>query len=229
VKAFDLDSREELCYQLGKGSIELTDEIAANITGHTNSRSTKRTLKRLLQSTYKLVTGSANKDKADDAAETTEPEQPQKINTKETYVLRYDEHGSNFKIADCCCPIPGDEVMGFIDDDGQVIVHALNCPRALVLKAGYGPRILSTRWAVSSGKFQAHVRVEGIDRHGILQEITLMISTHMGIDLRRLDIEATGEVFHCDLWVRVEDVAVVNDLCSRLLEIEGVEHATRIQ
>jgi hypothetical protein len=51
----------------------------------------------------------------------------------------------------------------------------------------------------------------------------------MGIDLRRLDIEATGEVFHCDLWVRVEDVAVVNDLCSRLLEIEGVEHATRIQ
>jgi GTP pyrophosphokinase len=82
---------------------------------------------------------------------------------------------------------------------------------------------------VSSGKFQAHVRVEGIDRHGILQEITLMISTQMGIDLRRLDIEATGEVFHCDLWVRVADVAVVNDLCSRLLDIDGVEHATRIQ
>jgi GTP pyrophosphokinase len=232
IKYFNVDTREELCYQLGKGTIELADDVAAHITGHTNSRSTKRTLKRLLRSTYKLVTTGSTKDKTKDEKPTEEaqPEaQPQKINTKETYVLRYDEHGSNFKIADCCCPIPGDEVMGFIDDDGQVIVHALNCPRALVLKAGYGPRILSTRWAVSSGKFQAHCRVEGIDRHGILQEITLMISTHMGIDLRRLDIEATGEVFHCDLWVRVEDVAVVNDLCSRLLEINGVEHATRIQ
>jgi GTP pyrophosphokinase len=233
IKAFNVESREDLCYLLGKGSLELNDDIATNITGHTNSRSTKRSLKRLLRSTYKLVTTGSTKDKADDA-DTPQPQEektvtPQKINTKETYVLRYDEHGSNFKIADCCCPIPGDEVMGFIDDDGQVVVHALNCPRALVLKAGYGPRILSTRWAVSSGKFQAHLRVEGIDRHGILQEITLMISTQMGIDLRRLDIEATGEVFHCDLWVRVEDVAVVNDLCSRLLNIDGVEHATRIQ
>jgi GTP pyrophosphokinase len=229
IKFYGVDSREDLCYGVGKGTIELTDEAAAQVSGNV-PHSTKRSLKKLLRSTYKLVTGGAGKDKtADQPVDAAADDTPQKINTKETYVLRYDEHGSNFKIADCCCPIPGDEVMGFIDDDGQVIVHALNCPRALVLKAGYGPRILSTRWAVSSGKFQAHVRVEGIDRHGILQEITLMISTQMGIDLRRLDIEATGEVFHCDLWVRVADVAVVNDLCSRLLDIDGVEHATRIQ
>ncbi len=231
MKFYGVDTRDELCYRLGKGTLELNDEAAAHVSGNAHPHSTKRSLKKLLRSTYKLVT-LGGKDKEDSEPTTEQPatDQPaQKINTKETYVLRYDEHGSNFKIADCCCPIPGDEVMGFIDDDGQVIVHALNCPRALVLKAGYGPRILSTRWAVSSGKFQAHVRVEGIDRHGILQEITLMISTQMGIDLRRLDIEATGEVFHCDLWVRVADVAVVNDLCSRLLDIDGVEHATRIQ
>ena len=144
-------------------------------------------------------------------------------------MLRYDDDGANFKIADCCCPIPGDEVMGFIDDNGDVVVHALTCPRALVLKASYGQRILSTRWAVASGKFMAHIRVEGIDRHGILQEITLMISTHLGIDLRRLDIEATGEVFHSDLWVRVEDASTVSELCSKLLSIKGVERASRIQ
>jgi GTP pyrophosphokinase len=231
MKFYGVDTRDELCYRLGKGTIELNDEAAAHVSGNAHPHSTKRSLKKLLRSTYKLVTlGGKDKEVSEPTTEQPATDQPaQKINTKETYVLRYDEHGSNFKIADCCCPIPGDEVMGFIDDDGQVIVHALNCPRALVLKAGYGPRILSTRWAVSSGKFQAHVRVEGIDRHGILQEITLMISTQMGIDLRRLDIEATGEVFHCDLWVRVADVAVVNDLCSRLLDIDGVEHATRIQ
>ena len=119
--------------------------------------------------------------------------------------------------------------MGFIDDDGQVVVHALNCPRALVLKAGYGNRILSTRWAVSGNKFMAHIRVEGIDRRGILQEITGVISVQKDIDLRRLDIEATGEVLHSDIWLRVEDTDVVGQLCDALTEVSGVERATRIQ
>ena len=109
-----------------------------------------------------------------------------------------------------------------------MVVHALNCPRALVLKASYGNRIVATRWAASSGKFLAHVHVEGIDRHGILQEITVTIATQKEIDLRKLDIEATGEVFHSDIWVRVGDVAVVNDLCHRLSKIEDVSQATRI-
>ena len=153
----------------------------------------------------------------------------EKINTKETYILRHDENGANFILADCCSPMPGDEVLGFINDEGKVVVHALNCPRALVLKAGYGPRIVSTKWAVSKGKFRGHIRVEGIDRHGILQEITGVISTQLSIDLRRLDIEADDEVFHCDLWVRVEDVDILNELCQRLREVKGVESATRIQ
>ena len=120
-------------------------------------------------------------------------------------------------------------MLGFVDDNNEVVVHAMACPRALVLKAGYGPRIVQTRWAVSAGKFLAHVRVEGLDRHGILQEIIAVVSTQMDIDLRRLDIEATGEVFHADMWVRVEDVAIVNDLCSKLLTVDGVERAARIQ
>ena len=119
--------------------------------------------------------------------------------------------------------------MGFIDDNGNVVVHALNCPRALVLKAGYGNRIISTRWAQSTGKFMAHIHVVGIDRHGILQEITHTIATQRDIDLRRLDIEADNEVFHSDIWFRVVDVAVVADLCRRLLDVNGVESAQRIQ
>ena len=66
-----------------------------------------------------------------------------KINTKETYVLKFNEKERNFSFADCCRPIPGDEVMGFINDDGEVEVHALTCPRAQVLKASFGPRIVA--------------------------------------------------------------------------------------
>ena len=118
--------------------------------------------------------------------------------------------------------------MGFIDDNGEVIVHALNCPRAQVLKASYGPRILSTRWAVSSAKFLATVRIEGIDRHGILQEIIQMISTHLAMDIRKLNIEAVGEVFTCDLVVRVGDTSVVESLCDKIKNIDGVQRAGRV-
>jgi GTP pyrophosphokinase len=66
--------------------------------------------------------------------------------------------------------------MGFIDDDGTVIVHSLACPRAALLKATYGHRILATKWEeVAATHFRAEVQLEGIDRHGILQEISAIL------------------------------------------------------
>ena len=226
-----LDNFDELRYRIGAGEVVLEDSWASSLLP--GAPTEKSILKSLLRNTIKVATfGKAGKTPSEsekkEVEKTTETERP-KINTKEVYTLRYEDGTPNFKIADCCCPIPGDEVLGFIDDNGEVVVHALTCPRALVLKAGYGPRILSTRWAVSSGKFLAHVRVEGIDRHGILREIIGVISTQLDIDLRRLDIEATGEIFHADMWVRVEEVSVVNMLCANLLTVDGVERASRIQ
>ena len=75
----------------------------------------------------------------------------------------------------------------------------------------------------------AHIHIEGIDRHGILQELTFMISSHMAIDIRRLEIEAASSVFHCDLWVRFADAEIATDLCRRILTIEGVQSAARIK
>lgn len=215
-------SRDELLLGIGDGRFVLDQSAVSLLRGKGKSRSTLGKI----ASVAKSLVGYGNKAStppADASVVTAEP-----VDTTQTYVLKYDENGSNFDIADCCCPIPGDEVLGFVNDDGRVVVHALNCPRALVLKASYGNRIVATRWAASSGKFLAHVHVEGIDRHCILQEITVTIATQKEIDLRKLDIEATGEVFHSDIWVRVGDVAVVNDLCHRLSKIEDVSQATRI-
>ena len=150
------------------------------------------------------------------------------INMKETYILHADADGSNFIISDCCQPIPGDDVMGWVNDDGKVELHSLTCPRAQALKASYGKRILNTAWAAQTGKFLANVRIEGIDRFGILQEIIQMISMHMAIDIRKLDIEAENEVFHCDLSVLVSDTNVVTDLCNKVKQIRGVQRASRV-
>lgn len=217
---FHVANREELCYQLGSEEIVLGDFLVKSLKKQAEAQQSRNIFSKLL----KLNRKSEPK-----------PETPQdegvtktKINTKETYELHYDEKGSNFKIAECCCPIPGDEVMGFIDDDGEVVVHALTCPRAQVLKAGYGSRIVATRWETVAAKSLAHVRIEGIDRHGILQELIQMISTHLAIDIRKLNIEAHDEVFDCDLWVRVGDVEVVNSLCTKVKAIDGVQSAARI-
>ncbi len=159
-----------------------------------------------------------------------EPEPVKKINTKEIYVLKTDEKGhANFITMKCCSPIPGDDTMGFINENDEVELHSLDCPRAQALKASYGPKIVATRWENDGAKFMAHIHIEGVDRRGLLQELTQMISTHLAIDIRKLDIEASAEIFTCDLWVRVTSADVVRDLCDKTLSIEGIKSSTRIQ
>lgn len=205
-----LANREELYLALGNNDIVLNENLAKSIS--------KQESKSILSKIFRRK------------SQKPEPQEEEKeeINTHDTYILRYDEDSSNFKIADCCCPIPGDEVMGFIDDNNDVVVHALNCPRAIMLKASYGSRILSTKWAVETGKFLATIQIEGLDRFGILQELIQMISTHMSIDIRKLNIEAKNEVFSCTLSVLVEDANVVTDLCNKIKKINGVKRTNRI-
>ena len=205
-----LANREELYLALGNNDIVLNENLAKSLS--------KQESKSILS---KIFRRKSQKTKPQEEAK-------EEINTHDTYTLRYDEDSSNFKIADCCCPIPGDEVMGFIDDNNDVVVHALNCPRAMMLKASYGSRILSTKWAVETGKFLATIQIEGLDRFGILQELIQMISTNMSIDIRKLNIEAKNEVFSCTLSVLVEDANVVTDLCNKIKKINGVKQSNRI-
>lgn len=209
---YHVKNREELYLMLGDGEIELGDYIVKLL---------KKPAPSLLSKLFRLKPNSETPE--------TKEEAPVKINTKETYILKCDDkQGTNFKIVPCCFPVPGDDVMGFINDDNEVEVHTLTCPRAQALKAGYGSRIVSTKWENSTNKFLAHIRIEGIDRMCILQELIQMISTHLAIDIRKLNIAAEKEVFLCDLSVLVADVDVVNDLCNSVKKINGVKQVSRI-
>lgn len=227
-------NRDELCYQLGAKEAILGDFLIgplrkAAAAGEEGERRKKTGfLSKIKAIGLKIVPGTgSDAPAAAPAKEASEAPRP-KINPKEIYPLRMTAEGSNFKLSDCCNVVPGDDVMGFINDAGEVEIHALDCPRAQVLKAGFGSRIVATTWESVSERFLAHIRIEGIDRHGILQELISLISTHLGIDIRKLDIEASAEVFHCDLWVRVADASVISALCDKAHEIEGVNSAARI-
>ena len=208
-------NRDDFYYMLGNEEIMLNDYVVKTL--RKESSKTKKLMKKLL--TFGWM---------DDSKEPAPAERP-KINPKETYVLRYDEKGEgNFRFSDCCAPIPGDDVLGFIEDDGSVTVHTLDCPTAAKLKASFGPRILSTRWEVGEAKFLANIHIEGIDRHGILHELISLISTHLSLNIRSLDIRAEKEVFHADMSVLINDVAEVSDLCGKIRKVQGVQKVARV-
>lgn len=219
---YQVSSRDELFQKLGSGELSIDDYLNVN---------TSRGARSLVSRLFRLGFGGEKTSKFKKllSEEHLSPQIQEKINPKETYVLKFNDKERNFTLADCCRPIPGDEVMGFINDKNEVEVHALTCPRAQVLKASYGPRILATRWDEVAGKFMANIRIEGIDRHGILSELTRMISNTLDIDIRRLNIEAEKEVFSCDLGVLVGSTDDVEELIRKVLKIQGVKHADRVK
>ncbi|MDE5900589.1 MAG: RelA/SpoT family protein [Muribaculaceae bacterium] len=218
---YKLNSRDEIYLAISRGQVDIDEALA-----HIARRNSTSLLKKILR------LGLPSFGSKEDADEMVQESSTPVINRKETYRLRTsgpDGADSNYSLAQCCNPIPGDDVMGFIEDDGTVTVHSLTCPRAAVLKATYGSRILSTAWEeVPESRFVATVQMEGIDRHGILQELISMISSQLGIDIRQLSIEATDRVFTGRLVVRVSNASVVDELCSRVKSLNGVKSATRI-
>ena len=168
---YHLPSREALYMKLGQGSIDLSRYIL---------KESPKTEQSLLSKLFRIK-------------RTQQPQivtvTPEKVNVKKTYALRCTDTERNYVLSDCCHPIPGDDVMGYVNDRGQVELHSLTCPRAQALKAAYGPRIVSTEWEQVKQKFLAEIRIEGVDRHGILQELTQMISNQLNIDIRSLHID----------------------------------------
>ena len=135
---------------------------------------------------------------------------------------------SNYQIADCCHPIPGDDAVGFITDENKVVVHKMDCATLARLKASYGSRLLQTKWEDHSDRFQATIHIEGIDQKGILQSIVNIISTNMSINMKRMNVTADQGVFKCDLDVLISDAQVVTNLCREIKKVKGVNTATRM-
>ncbi len=150
------------------------------------------------------------------------------VNRKEVYILHPDEAEPNYKLDTCCQPIPGDDVLGFVDDDENVIVHKVSCPNAMRLKSSFGSRLVATSWGGVAQRFLATISVDGIDRHGILEEIISAMSGKLGINVRGLNIGTKQEVFHCEITVQIDNAETVENICKTLKEIKGVKFAKRI-
>ena len=216
ISSLGVQNKEDLYFKVGKGDIELSPLVL---------KSLKPASQNLLSKWWKMSFGSKNGKNDSNHEDSNEKET--KIDRKKVYVLRTENGKSNYQLANCCHPLPGDDVIGYINENNEVAVHKIDCPTAMKLKSSFGSRLLETQWEIGNETFFASIRVEGIDRMGILQEIIYIISTNLAINMRRLNITSDAGVFTCEMDVLVEDVNTVTKMCKRLSRVKGVTKAIR--
>ncbi len=152
-----------------------------------------------------------------------------KIDRKKTYMLREEAFQKNYSVAECCRPIPGDDVLGFLNDDGRLLIHKRSCPIALKLKSSFGERIISCEWAGhKTYSFPSTIEIKGIDRVGILNEITQAISGDFSVNMRKLTIESKDGFFEGKIEIWVHDVDDIHQLAHRIQKIKGVKSVNRV-
>jgi GTP pyrophosphokinase len=163
-----------------------------------------------------------------------EPEQqelfvvPEKFNRKKPIYIS-DENIRQYKFKHCCHPIPGDDVLGFIDGKHQIEIHKRSCPVAAKLKASFGNRILDAKWDMHKKLyFDATIRLQGIDRVGMLLDLSRIISKQMNVNIHKLTIDSEDGVFDGTIELRVHDREDVKEIINQLKGVDGLQDVTQI-
>ena len=134
----------------------------------------------------------------------------------------------DYKFANCCKPIPGDDVFGFVTINDGIKIHRNSCPNANELMSNYGYRVVKAKWTSQQEiAFLAGLKVIGTDRLGMISDITKVISGELKVNMRSLTIETDNGIFDGNIQLFVNDTIHLNTLIKKLKKIEGVERITR--
>ena len=152
----------------------------------------------------------------------------QDIDRKKPFLLTDDQKKDNFLLAPCCNPIPGDEVVGFVSQDGHIMIHNKSCPEAVKLMSSHGDDIIEATWTKSKMLFYLiHLYIRGFDHQGIANKITNVISNEYGINMRSISLDAHDGVFEGNLYLYIQNTELLETLITKLLNIKGVDTVNR--
>ena len=144
-------------------------------------------------------------------------------------VFGKEEEKLDYKLSQCCNPIPGDNVFGFVSVNEGIKVHKKNCPNAISLQSNYAYRIISAKWIDSSQEeFKSEIQLTGIDNLGLISSITEVISTYMNVNIRNLDFSTDGGTFSGRITVVVKNNNILKKLIENLKQINGIDKVTRV-
>lgn len=147
---------------------------------------------------------------------------------KKKLVIKGEGSNIKYKMAGCCNPIPGDPVVGFITDDNTVIVHKKSCEVAERLASCFGNRIVMPQWTASEQhEYPIKISLKGLDKIGLLSEISSFISKTLGVNIRKLQLSADGGLFEGNIELLVKDKRILESMVEGLKKIDGIQDVVR--
>ena len=153
---------------------------------------------------------------------------PEKFNRKKPIFIT-DNNLHQYKFTTCCHPIPGDDILGYIDNKNQIEIHKRACPVANKLKTSFGNRILDAKWDMRRRLyFDATIRISGIDRIGLLNEVTQILSSQLSVNIHKVLITCDEGLFNGTLEISVHDCKDVQAVTDNLKKVEGLKEVIRI-
>jgi len=179
---------------------------------------------------WKLQFGKSSKEVEEPVEE--QPLEKEQFDYKIPLILRenIDETDTSHSLAKCCNPIPGDDVIGYRNMNDQIIIHRSKCPNAIKLMSREGNRIVTAKWTAHKIlSFLASIRIMGIDRIGMINEITNVISKELSVNMRTVKIDVHDGIFNGSLDLYVHSTKDLNNLIMNLIKIKGVDSVKRIE
>ena len=152
------------------------------------------------------------------------------IKTKDSDILLIGEDMQkiDYKLANCCNPIPGDDVFGFVTINDGIKIHRTNCPNATKLMSSYGYRVVKAKWTNQHElAFLTGLRITGIDDVGLINKLTTVISTDFKVNIRSITVDSDNGIFEGSIMVYVNDTAHLDNLTKHLKTVKGITSVTR--
>ena len=205
-----LQHKDDLYVSLAKGHLDI-EEVRKALKKKSENKFVKY---------WKLQFFKSDKDKS----------VPDKEEEKGKVINDITDDASDFIIAPCCNPIPGDDVVGMKIDGDKITVHKRKCPEAIRLMSSYGDKIVPVKWVSHKiMSFLAVIKLNGIDSIGIVSDITMIISKESNVNMRTVHFETKDGIFEGMLHLYVHNTADLNNLMMKIASLKGVENVSRVE
>ncbi|WP_396141807.1 RelA/SpoT family protein [Flavobacterium sp.] len=212
VNFFKLQTSLDLFYRAGIGTIEnqqLKDFAAQK--SNTLVNFFKKTIKRTPTSSSEQV-------------------QKNELNKKfDLLVFGVEQNKLDYKLSNCCNPIPGDDVFGFVTINEGIKVHKKDCPNAISMQSNYAYRIIQAKWIDSSQEeFKAILKITGMDTLGLTNELTKVISNQMSVNIQSISLSSEAGIFNGQVTVVVQNNTILKKLIDNIKKVDGIDKVSRV-
>ena len=204
IKYFDAGTSLELYFRFGTGAIsntEIKEYVKVKNSGWYQTIKNKIYNPKFKKSALKLV---------------------------KVIVFNDDDEVLDYEMAKCCNPIPGDVIFGFLTVVDGIKIHRSDCPNAIQLRANYAYRILKAKWVNKNEiDFIATINIKGIDKVGLMNNVTQIISNQMNVNIKSINISSSDGIFEGIITLKVHNVTFLKELTDKLGKVEEISSITR--